>query len=816
MQRNHLLQLLEAALAARQTEYALKVTRRYLADWPGDLGLQVVLARTYALEGRPKPSGTVLERVLAADPEFAEAQRLRTKLPTPSAHTHLDAYILDGLNQPPALPQWAAACREAVLAEKVGDLATAIEKSRAALAAETASPLPSLIHLSALWHGGQLDLALPLAEAFAARWPSVVAFKLCLAECLFAISQPTRAIQLLHEAAAADIAGQVAARHWGEAHTYRALWPSELTTELPTGPLPAALIQHLGLNRLPGKVGNGSPVTKSTSTPEATASPTPESLADIQATLDALAAKLNAAPTASTGREAFVLLSSQLRLTALYGPEGFTQISAAMHTLATAQKLMRPVVIFIDQAASLEPFGLQPVNAAKAWEIKLLLHGLNAKLRAADERLGALLIVGGPEVIPFHHLPNPVEDMDADVPSDNPYATADENYFVPEWAVGRLPNGVGHNPAPLVRALKKAAQQHTQNKKTARNQKFWLARFLEVFFSFFKNPLPSASPAESFGYSANVWKQASAAVYDVIGNPRHLQTSPPLEARQLPPEGLAPTKFSYFNLHGVEDGPEWYGQRSFEDPVTLPEYPVALRPGDVMNSGRAPLFVFSEACYGANVFNKNVDDALCLRFLDSGTRAVIGSTKVAYGSVAEPLIAADLLGKCFWLNLSAGLPVGEALRLAKLHMAQEMHQRQGCLDGEDQKTLISFVLYGDPLAVAVQPTPSAAKEAKRRALRFTAQKFQPQTAASTPLAALTPESMAQMKKLVAQYLPGMTDAQLLSARTRSTPSNAKRPGQQSTVVTLSKVTHSAKRQHPHFARVTFDAQGKVVKICVSR
>jgi len=806
MQRNHLLQLLEAALAARQTEYALKVTRRYLADWPGDLGLQLILARTYVQEGRLKPASAVLERVLAADPEFAEAQRLRAKLPTPGAHTLFDTYILDGLNQPSALPEWAAACREAVLAEKVGDLATAIEKSRAALAAETPSPLPSLIHLSALWHGGQLDLALPLAEAFAARWPSVVAFKLCLAECLFAISQPTRAIQLLHEAATADIAGQVPARHWGEAHTYRALWPSELTTELPAGPLPAELITHLGLNRLPGKIS----AAKSSAPIPAPS----EELAEIQATLEALAAKLEAQPGAA--REAYVLLSSRLRLTALYGPEGFAQISAAMHALATAQKLMRPVVIFVDEAASLEPFGLQAVNAAKAWDIKLLLHGLNAKLRAAGERLGALLIVGGPDVIPFHHLPNPVEDMDADVPSDNPYATADENYFVPEWAVGRLPNGVGNNPAPLVRALKKAAQNHTPNHKTARTQKFWLARFLEIFFSFFKNPSPSTSSAESFGYSANVWKQASAAVYDVIGNPRHLQTSPPLEARQLPPEGLAPAKFSYFNLHGVEDGPEWYGQRSFDDPLTLPEYPVALRPGDVMNSGRAPLFVFSEACYGANVFNKHVDDALCLRFLDSGTRAVIGSTKVAYGSVAEPLIAADLLGKCFWLNLSAGLPVGEALRLAKLHMAQEMHQRQGCLDGEDQKTLISFVLYGDPLAVAVQPTPSAAKEAKRRALKFTAQKFQPQTAASTPLASLTPESMAQMKKLVAQYLPGMTDAQLLAARTRTAPSNAKRPGQQATVVTLSKVIQSAKRQHPHFARVTFDAQGKAIKISVSR
>ena len=36
-------------------------------------------------------------------------------------------------------------------------------------------------------------------------------------------------------------------------------------------------------------------------------------------------------------------------------------------------------------------------------------------------------------------LPNPTDDADPDIPSDNPYATADDNYFVPEWPIARLP-----------------------------------------------------------------------------------------------------------------------------------------------------------------------------------------------------------------------------------------------------------------------------------------------------------------------------------------------------------------------------------------
>ena len=78
--------------------------------------------------------------------------------------------------------------------------------------------------------------------------------------------------------------------------------------------------------------------------------------------------------------------------------------------------------------------------------------------------------------------------------------------------------------------------------------------------------------------------------------------------------------------------------------------------------------------------------------------AVVGSTCIAYGAVATPLVAADLLGNYFWQQMKGGRTAGEALMLAKIDMAREMIKRQGFLDAEDQKTLLSFVLYGDPLA----------------------------------------------------------------------------------------------------------------------
>ncbi|MDW8327765.1 MAG: tetratricopeptide repeat protein [Anaerolineales bacterium] len=814
MHRAHLFQLLEAAFAAGLATYSRRLLNKYLADWPGDLGAQYMLARAQLLENDWEGALATLTALVATDPEDFRAQRLLatlTREPTAFACAHVG----DGLGAPDGvkLPDWATNARAAFLAEKIGDYETAQRESQRALdAAAPDLPLPALIHLTALWHAGRLEEALPLAEGFAASWPEVVAFKLCLAECLFHINAHARAIQLLHDAAAHDIAGQVAARHWGDAHAYRSLWQAEPTFTLP-GPLPAELIRLLGLNRLPGKVAPPS---------SARSAPTSEDVAEIQATLDALAEQLAIPASAGgPGRETFVLLSSRTRLGTVYGAEGFAQVDAAIRELAQAQTVMRPLVVYVDDATILQPLGLQPVDALNAWDIKLLITQLHEKLRAAGDSLGALLIIGGPDIIPFHHLPNPTEDSDADIPSDNPYATSDENYFVPEWPVGRLPSGAGRDPLPLLRILKKAAENHVRARKTGGSQRLWLAHIIARFIAFLQRRRREVKQQPSFGYSANIWKRAAAAVYDVIGNRDDLLTSPPVDVNSLPPEGLVPAHLSYFNLHGVEDGPEWYGQRAPGDPAGLPEYPVALRPGDVVNSGRAPVVVFSEACYGANIFGKTVNDALALRFLDAGTRVLVGSTKIAYGSISEPLIAADLLGRCFWQNINAGMMAGEALRLAKLQLAQEMHNRQGFLDGEDQKTLISFVLYGDPLAVPVPQGPSAAKEAKRRMLRATGapNRFRPQAARTTPLeSALTPESVAHLKALVARYVPGLEGAELFAARARTVPVNgqAKSTSSGATVVTFAKTIQAKARKHSHFARVTFDEKGTITKVAVSR
>ena len=145
----------------------------------------------------------------------------------------------------------------------------------------------------------------------------------------------------------------------------------------------------------------------------------------------------------------------------------------------------------------------------------------------------------------------------------------------------------------------------------------------------------------------------------------------------IPVERLLKTPLNYFNLHGLPDAAEWYGQKDASDSSSEPDYPVAISPKNLIKNGSAPQIVFSEACYGANIFEKNEEQALSLKFMSIGCRALVGSTTVSYGSVTAPLIGADLLGYHFWKYLREGSTAGEALLQAKLALGQRNEPTPG-------------------------------------------------------------------------------------------------------------------------------------------
>jgi len=776
--REYLTTLLKTGLISGEPRFVRQTALTWLAAYPGDLPVKFLQAQALRAEGHPRQAVSILESLTKTDPEFAAAQDLlsETSLELGLEGQAISQGCAVALSDPgqnprpkdihPKTPRWGYALAKTRQALAKGSLSEAESGIQKILGVAADTPLSAVTHLQVLLaqKSTPQHAIRNLAQHYHHRWPQCVQFALILAETWMDNGAADQAVALLHWAASQDVTGQVVTRLWGAQHPYRSLWPADLKVVIETQ-IPASVAGILGWNLLGGghphpqplslrergeqpetgiseeveissevgpiSVNGGHPKTRSEPPEESggseasyhpekeegasessqSASPETEKLKSVQAELDKVARRMKRPDLAQAdGRfPVYVVFTTQQGLERKYGADTAGILDHALRKLVrTLRKRLKwgAILVYADDPASMAQYGLQPAPASDAWKLKLALTDLDAALGKKGAKIGAVLIIGGPEVVPFHHLPNPTDDADVDVPSDNPYATRDENYFIPEWPVGRLPGGVGKDPGLMISALRGMITRHAIAPKKSKS---WLTQWWEWLSAFW--PRRRKLDHASFGMSTEAWQDASMSIYRIIGEPRDLVTSPPAE---IPASGLPVTNLGYFNLHGVSDSAEWFGQRDPIEGADGPDYPTALHPRSVQNSGKAPQVVFSEACFGNNIFKKSVEEALALKFLSAGSQAVIGSTVISYGSVSPPLNAADLLGKSFWRFLKQGRPAGEALRRAKIFLATEMHKRQGYLDGEDQKTLISFVLYGDPLTqiadLPVRVTPKIADQ----------------------------------------------------------------------------------------------------------
>ncbi len=556
----------------------------------------------------------------------------------------------------------------------------------------------------------------------------------------------------------------------------------------------------------------------------------PGAIQSVSRELDRLAKSLKQPGLSKTdGRHpVYVLLSSRELLTEQYGPQTTTILENEMCKLAAIIR-KRPgwdtLVYFPDDNNCTAPLGLTPVNPRDPWKVKTALADLDKALSQRGEMIGALLIVGSDPIVPFHRLPNPVEDPDGEVVSDSPYATRDKNYFVPEWPVGRLPGEKGMDAGLLLNQLRQMQRYHTRRKPV---KTFLGLDWAILLRNLFQGILPAPKPS-SFGYTAAVWRRSSLAVFRPIGAPHTVQTSPPETNTSLDRKRVVAARLGYYNLHGMPDSPAWYGQSDPAESKDGLDYPVAICPDDLQRNGSAPRVIFSEACYGGHILEKCEGDSLALKFLSLGTLAVVGSTCTAYGSINTPLLAADLLGNLFWQHLKSGQTAGEAFIQAKLDLVREMNRRQGYLDGEDQKTLISFVLYGDPMAI-YEGAYTQSKVVHRYKDHYKVKTLSERSEDGATPAKLSSEALIQVKQLVSEYLPGGDLSEMRLTRL-AVPSNGKPASQDSNhqrknagqgldhshfVVTVSKQVQVAQYVHHHIVRLALDEGGKLVKLSISR
>ena len=906
--RSEFITLLNSAIHVDSYRFARQITLTWLAHFPGDLPVRMKYGQLLIKTGHFDQAVQHLNDLCRADPEYLDAwQSLAAalqRISKSSASSEHAFFIADcqsaihALGGSPSisapLPTWADGIRLTRQFLDNGDLEHAEEQLAQVLMVNPAPPLLAVTHLQITKSSTLPEQAIQiLADFYRQRFPTTIAPILFLASSLMDGGESDKAVALLHQSATLDVTGQVAHRLWGSDHAYENIWPDQLEAPIEI-PIPADVAALFGWNRLPEKTSISTFVLQQAtitsksaidvadqvvSQPAPSNTPPqvielgepkskiplymatgrlsppeeyiPESLRSVQFELEKVASKLNKKPLAKKdGRfPVYLIFTTRKGLEKQYESQVVDNLDQEMKRIANninARPDWRSILIYADDPDCMSAYGLSPAHPGDPWSLKLTLVDLDAALAKKGQMISAVLIVGGPEVVPYHNLPNPVDDVDIEVPSDNPYATRDENYFIPEWPIGRLPGGNQGDAKPLIEALRRIADHHAH----LTQRRNWLQRLWDRFR--LRRLFSSNGKKASWGYTAAIWRRASLSVFRPIGAPHTMYVSPPVQvdgdsSNNKKKNSFPIARLGYFNLHGLQDSSNWYGQRDPSEPGDLPDYPIALRPQDVVNSGQAPQVVFSEACYGAHVTDKKVEEALALKFIASGTQSVVGSTCTSYGSISTPLIAADLLGHAFWKFLREGLPAGEALRQSKIHLAKEMHQRQGFLDGEDQKTLISFILIGDPLAQisrshslsktvirSMQP-PAEVKTVCDRSgqCHLESDSTQHSLQNDPPLPSKT---LAQVKSIVEQYLPGMADANVhctqahadCSGENHTCPtslSNKKSslPGfGERNVVTLSKHVEKSlspsgeTHTHRHYARLTIDGSGKLIKMVVSR
>ena len=136
-------------------------------------------------------------------------------------------------------------------------------------------------------------------------------------------------------------------------------------------------------------------------------------------------------------------------LASKYTADALKKIDAAVDGWIAAEKArgINTVLVGLDAKKDMEGQGLQPIQGkVTALKAKKAIDALAKKLSP-----DYIVILGGDDVVPQFHVPNPSfsfnGDEDETVPTDNPYATSrpfaaasTKSYLVPDRVVGRLPD----------------------------------------------------------------------------------------------------------------------------------------------------------------------------------------------------------------------------------------------------------------------------------------------------------------------------------------------------------------------------------------
>lgn len=722
--RTQIITLSNAAYQLNQFAESKKALITWLKTYPNDLWIRYRLAIILYKVGEYESAIRLCELITSEDPEFYEVWGLLAVLypegSTDRSMAEFRARSLQGKEEKKGfslkkLFKKSAEEEDVTLENDEFDILTAVNNAKLLLNDEDRTSGSRILNI------------------YYRRWPQTIQFKLILGHILNQVKRDDEGMAVIQSAVDADVTGQVGRRIWGDANPYKNLWvePDQLSINVEGLKFAPEIVKLAGLENMEELIDRSTsaapvayePVTESAESGDTETAYAEQDKPRAEETnsnaFDLDEEKIGIGFTEVGGKGLFgrnllkkkeetvipigqyvyrlksgeaddrkpvyVIMSSVTNLNRKYGSNNKDFINQEMNAVADAinnRKGWEAQVFYPDEYVAVGASG------PTAEMIHKSLVKLDASLKEKDKMIGALLIVGGDDIVPFFSLKNPTGDNDTSVPSDAPYGALDsDNCYEMQWPVGRLPGDESKDSGLLLSQLRNIQNFHIMQYSKAKSA---------------DKPKKSAKKAvkrygKCFGYTCAAWLTPSKIVYKTIADTNSLSVSPATTSSNFPLSSFDSCDFAYFNLHGIKGQPNWYGQKKSDDTSSGPNIPVALEISNVVNIKNTPKVVFAECCYGAETPKRTEQNCMSLHFIGKATRVFVGSTTIAYGALNSQLTAADLLGYLFWKHLLTGISCGEAFRRAKKNLATEMEQKNGGLDSEIQKTLLSFVYYGDPL-----------------------------------------------------------------------------------------------------------------------
>ncbi len=395
---------------------------------------------------------------------------------------------------------------------------------------------------------------------------------------------------------------------------------------------------------------------------------------------------------------------------------------------ADARRGIRNIHVALDDRASMQAVGAAPISGrATVGTIKRAIDKLWRRLNP-----DYLVLFGGDDIVPMFVVPNPSYDPNGDtdrqVPTDNPYASSlpfrsseRDSYLVPDRVIGRIPDVPSSgDPSWLVDYLATATA--------------WTSQPANVY-------------TDMYAICCDAWDRAGDACVQYLSAPaRSLLISPPTSDTSPVGRRRLSLKVHMVKCHGAQLDPKFYGQRGNS-------FPVALTSATLKPRLQSATLAAAMCCYGAQTYSP-ADPAAADRgewpvastYLRKGALGFAGATMIAWVGVSQ-MMCADWIVAGYLKGALGGASTGRAFLESKQDYVHWIAQQGQTPDIADEKTLIEYILLGDPSIHPVSTAPAVVARAARAMMAAGAPALVPQERRQRRLV------RAQMAGQIRRFLP---------------------------------------------------------------